>query len=124
LIATPTPLLRTCNHAGPNGVEHYIPDQLQEIRLAVNYNGLVPPLEDVPHTSMMSIEALCVDPVQLAHARGKIAIQGLNNQVIVVGHQAVGITYPVHPPADFIEDREGRLSVLIVQVNSCTAIAT
>jgi hypothetical protein len=54
------------------------------------------------HTSVMPIEALRIDPLQLAHTRGKIRSQSLDDQLIVVGHEAVGITYPVHPPAGFI----------------------
>jgi hypothetical protein len=49
--------------------------------------------------------------------------QSLDDQVIVVGHPAVGITYPVHPLADLSEDIEECLSVPIVQVNSRTVIA-
>ena len=101
-VATPAPLLRTCNHAGPYGVKHHLPYQLQEIRLAVNKNGLDPPLEDVAHTSAQPIEALHIDPVQLTHAPGEMRIQSLDDQVLVVGYQALGITYPVHTLVDFI----------------------
>jgi hypothetical protein len=73
---------------------------------------------------MMPIELLGVDPIELTHAPGYIRLQSLDNQVIVVGHQAVGITHAVHPPADLTEDVEECLSVLIVQVCRCTAIAT
>jgi hypothetical protein len=97
---------------------------MKEIAFAVNKDGLVPPLEDVAHTSVQPIAALRVDPVQLAHAPGESIIQGFNDQVIVVGHQAVAIAQPSHPPADLTEDMEERLSVPIIQVNRCTAIAT
>jgi hypothetical protein len=41
---------------------HHIPYEMKEIAFTVNKNGLVPPLQNVPHTSMMPIELLCVDP--------------------------------------------------------------
>ena len=52
--------------------------QLQEIGLAVSKNGLVPPPKDMPHTSVMPIEALGIDPVQLAHTPGESTIENLN----------------------------------------------
>jgi hypothetical protein len=56
-------LLRTCHHIGPYRVKHHILYEMKEVGFAVNKNGLVPPLEDVPHTPMMPVELLCVDPV-------------------------------------------------------------
>jgi hypothetical protein len=97
---------------------------MKEVGFAVNKNGLVPPLEDVTHPSVMPIELLCVDPIELTHAPGEIRIQSLDNQLIVIGHQAVGITHPVHPPADLTEEVEECLAVLLVHVNNRTVIAT
>ena len=36
LVAAPAPLLGTCHHAGPYGVQHHIPYKLQEIGFTVN----------------------------------------------------------------------------------------
>jgi hypothetical protein len=68
---------------------------MQEIGFAVHKDGLVPPLEHVPHTPMMPVEPLGVNPIELTHAPGEIRLRTLENQVIqviVVGHQAIGIT--------------------------------
>jgi hypothetical protein len=72
---------------------------------------------------MRPIEPLGVDRIELAHASGEIRLRSFENQVIVVGHQAVGMTHPVHPPADLTEEIEKGLAVLLVQVNDRAAMA-
>jgi len=101
-----------------------LPARLEIIGFEVNKNGLLPPLEHVPYMSSMPSELLCVDPISLTHASGKMRLQRLDDQVVVVGHQAVGITYPVHPPVDLTEEVEECLVVLIVRVSNHTATAT
>jgi hypothetical protein len=44
--------------------------------------------------------------------------------MIVVGHQTVGITHPLHPPPDLPEHVEERLSIFIVQVDIRPVMAT
>jgi hypothetical protein len=72
---------------------------------------------------MIPIKALRVDPIDVAHALGQIACRGLDYQMIVVRHQTVGITHPLHPTADLLQDLEESLSVTMVQVNIRPAIA-
>jgi hypothetical protein len=44
---------------------------------------------------MGAIDVLRVNTIELAHALGEIAFDGLDHDVVVVGHQAVGVTGPV-----------------------------
>jgi hypothetical protein len=48
-------------------------------------------LEDVANASMALVEAPCVEAVELAHGSRKVGERGLNREVIVVVHQAVGV---------------------------------
>jgi hypothetical protein len=91
-----------------------VPRQFQEIGIAINQNRLVALLKDVAHMSMVPIEALRVDSIQLPHTFGQIGIRRLNHKVIMVGHQAVGITHPPHAPTNVPE----------YQVNICPTITT
>jgi hypothetical protein len=43
-------------------------------------------------------------------------------QMIMVGHEAVGVAQPFHPLADFTQDIEEGFSVSILQVNIRPAI--
>ena len=44
---------------------------------------------------MGTVEALGVDPVEMAHAPGKVAVWGMDQEVIMVGHQGVGTNLEV-----------------------------
>ena len=39
---------------------------------------------------MLAVEALGINPIKVAHATGKITVGGVNQKVIMVGHQAEG----------------------------------
>ena len=46
-----------------------------------------------------------------------------NLRLIVIGHQTVSITHPLHPSADLPEHVEERLSILLAQVDIRPVIA-
>jgi hypothetical protein len=73
---------------------------------------------------MMPIKALRIDPINMAHALGQIARQGLDHQMIVVRHQTVGVTHPLYPTTDLSQDIQKGLSVAIVQGNIRPTMAT
>jgi hypothetical protein len=47
------------------------------------------PFEKLPFAAMPAVEPLGVYAVDVAHASGNIGIGGLNQQMIVVGHQTI-----------------------------------
>ena len=47
------------------------------------------------HPRMAPIEALGIDAIQLPHPRGQIALGRLDEQVVVVVHQTVGMAQPL-----------------------------
>ena len=53
-------------------------------------NGLVPALEQMTVPLVAFIKELGIDAVQLPHADGEIAVGSFNEQMIMVGHEAVG----------------------------------
>ena len=60
------------------------------------------------------IEVLGVDTVQLSHTEGEIAVRGLDEEVIVIGHEAVGVTEPVVAFVDVLESVQKVLAVLVI----------
>ena len=64
-----------------------------------------------------------LDSVQVTHPRGEIAFRSYEQKVIVVIHEAVGVTEPVEPPHCLPEDRQNQFSVAIVleDVRPCVA---
>jgi hypothetical protein len=65
-------------------------DKPQQTVVGTDENCLVPPPEKLSLAAMPAVETLGVHTVDMAHTSGDIGIVGLNEQMIVVGHQAVG----------------------------------
>jgi hypothetical protein len=58
-------------------------------------------------TAMVAIEALRVDPFNWRALR-QIGLWGFNEQMIMVGHETVGLALPFYPLAGFTQDiKEG-----------------
>jgi hypothetical protein len=86
-------------------------------------NGFVSALEQMTVPLVAFIEELSVDAVQLPHADGEIAVGGLNQQMIMVGHEAVGVTNPIVPLVDVLEGIEKIETIAVVLENSFLFIA-
>ena len=74
-------------------------------------------LEDVADPRVASVEALCVDAVQLSHPEREVGERRLEEQVVVVAHQAVGQAAPAEALHDLDQQFEERLSVDLVVVD-------
>ena len=64
---------------------------------------------------MTSVERLRVDAVQMPHAPRKRGIDGLDKQVKVVAHQAVGMTEPAEAADSLGENIEKRRAISIIK---------
>ena len=66
---------------------------------------------------MLAIEALRVDPVQLPHALGEIAVRGFDQEMIVVVHQTIGMHCLVKVEDDLWQHAQKQTPVLLAQEN-------
>ena len=89
----------------------------------LNENRFISALEQMACSLMTLIKKLCIDPVQLPHAQGEIAVRRLDQEVIVVVHHAVGMTEPVIPFIDVLERVQEVGAVLVVFENGLLFIA-
>ena len=64
-----------------------------------------------------------VDGVELTHTLGKIGIRGLNDEVIMVGHLAIGVAEPVETAAHLAQGGEPIGAVLVVAIDRLAPIA-
>lgn len=80
----------------------------------LDQDGFVSTLEQVAGPSMPIIKELGINAIQLSHANGQIAVRGLDEEVVMVGHEAVGMADPVISFAGVLEGIEEVLAVLIV----------
>ena len=79
--------------------------------------GFVPALEEVTCSPVPLIESLGVESVQLSHADGEVAVRGLDENVVVIAHEAVSVTDPVITFIDPMESMKKILAILIVLEN-------
>jgi hypothetical protein len=71
-------------------------------------------LEQVPPSPVPLIESLRVESIQLSHADRKVAIRRLNENVVVIAHEAVSVTDPVVALIDPFKSIKKVFTVLIV----------
>jgi len=79
--------------------------------------GLEPPLKDMPHPPMPPAERLRVDAIYLSHTRREIPLRCLNEQMIMIHHEAVCITDPLRIVDDIFQNREESITILIVKID-------
>jgi predicted ribosome-associated RNA-binding protein Tma20 len=89
----------------------------------LNEDRFVSALEQMTCPLMTFIEKLCINPVQLPHAQGKITIWRLDQEVIVVVHHAVGMAEPVIPLINMLESVQEVDAVLVVFENGLLFIS-
>ena len=89
----------------------------------LNEDRFVPALEQMTCPLMTFIKQLRIDTVQLPHTQGEIAVRRFDQEVIVIIHQAVGMTEPVIPFIDVLEGVQEVDAVLVVFENGLLFIA-
>jgi hypothetical protein len=85
---------------------------------------LKPSLKQVSNPTVSFIESLGIDPVQLSHAYGKISIGGINEEMVMILHQAVGMAEPIVPMGNMLKGVQEHLSVLIVFENCLSLVSS
>ena len=73
---------------------------------------------------MAPIPCLSVDAVEMAHATGEIGLGSFHEEMVMVGHQAIGVAAPAKALNSVAEQVEKLLSVSIVHKDVVAAIAT
>ena len=92
----------------------YIADELQQKGITIDQNRLEPTAKQLPVETMGFVEALCVNPVDVAHAAGKIPSGGVKQQMVMVGHQAIGSYSDLPQPGGFFEQRQKTVIVRVI----------
>ncbi len=88
-VAAPGPVTRRSHHTRTNRIEVNVTADLQQILVSIDENALETPLKKVPGLVVPPIVGLGIDAVDLAHQLREVGATRLENEVIVVVHQAV-----------------------------------
>jgi hypothetical protein len=75
------------------------------------------------HAHVATIEALRVNAVQLPHAQRQIALWRLDKQMVVIIHQAIGMTQPTETRHHFAKAGLKHHTVLIVKKDWIPSVA-
>jgi hypothetical protein len=67
-----------------------IAQYFKEVAVLLHKYSLVSAAKQLPVFPVMPVEALGINPIYMTHATGDIAVRSLNQQVVMVGHQAIG----------------------------------
>ena len=97
--------------------------KLEEVRFALDQDRLVAALEDVPDPPVPTVETLGEDAVQLPHAAGQVRRRRFDEQVVVVVHQAPGVTEPSEAFGDTRQNVDDEPAILVTADDIAARVA-
>lgn len=113
-VAAPRPTRRADADAGSNRVQGHVPRKLEEMRVRLDKRAVEAVLEDVADEVVSSIEPLRVPEVEVVHPERDVRLRGLDDEVIVVVHQAVRVAVPPPSPDHPFEEQDEPRTIDVV----------
>ena len=103
------------DHAVVSRVVDDIRDRVLVLLLGLDQPRPEAAAEDVVAATMSLVEGACVGAVQVPHPVGEVRGRSLEDEVVVVPHQAFHVQAPSIPALDAAEDVEEDCAVLAVE---------
>ena len=122
-IAGPFSIFRSFGHLCAYRIQDHVPAYFEKMAVFLDQDSLVPALEQMTGPAVPFVEELGIHSVQLSHAEGKITVGGLDKEVIMVGHEAVGVADPVVAFIDVLEGVQELEPILVGLENGLPLIA-
>ena len=123
-IARPLPVRGRLDHRGPHGIQLDVAAQLKKIGVPVDDDRLEPPLEQMAHDAVAPIEGLRVHGIDVAHEPREICLVGMNDEVVVIAHQAVRHDGRLEPVRRLGKQLQEALSISVVHKDRLAPVAT
>jgi hypothetical protein len=108
----------------PDRIEYHISARLKKMAILLNQDCLKPSLKEMPYPAMSLIESLRIDTVQLPHAFRKISIGCINEQMVMIVHQAVSVAEPIVSKGNIRKGIQEKRSILIVSENCLSFVSS
>ena len=124
VVTAPLPVSGVCNESGSDRVQDDITSDLEEVRISIDDEGFVASLKEVANTLVDKIEPLRVVTVHVAHEIREVAVGRLDEEVVMVAHEAVGVEDDVVEGEAIGEVFEKSSAIAIVEEDLLTSIAT
>jgi hypothetical protein len=85
------------------------------MRFALDQDPTEAPLKEVAPPPVPAIEALGVEAIELTHALRQVGLGGIDKEMVVVGHQTVGMAPPAVAVDHFAKHIEESARIGVVQ---------
>jgi hypothetical protein len=122
--AAPSPFPGMRDETRPYRVQHDVTADLTQVGITVHELRPEPTLEHMATSLVSPVESLRVHPVEVSHRDGEIRLEGLQQQMIVIAHEAIGVTqHTVAGDGGCQNDQESR-AVIIIFENRAPGIPT
>ena len=122
-VAGPRIVVRFLHHFCPYGIQDHISAYFQEVAILLDQDRLVPALEQVAVPTVAFVEELGVNAVYLPHADRKVPVGGLDEEMIMVGHEALGVADPVVALVDVLKGVQKVQAILVILENRLFLVA-
>jgi hypothetical protein len=124
VVAAPLPLARGASDPGANRIENDVARQFEQVDVAFDELVVKAALEEVSVVPVAPVEPPRVDPVQPLHALGDIRARGLDEEVVVIRHQAIRVAAPAKQLYHLFEQLEESEPVAGVGEDLLSAVST
>lgn len=94
----------------------------KKLGVPIDQDAFETSLEEMSDAAMTAIRELRVHAVQVTHSLRQVAVRRLDREMIVVGHEAVGMTNPVAARHGLGQYIQKRLAVGVVLVDRLAPI--
>jgi len=101
----------------PDSIQDHVPAYFEKMAVFLDQDSLVPALEQMTGPAVPFVEELGIHSVQLPHTEGEVAVRSFDKEMIMVGHEAVGVADPVVALIDVLEGVQEVLAVLFILEN-------
>src|SRR4249920_3605077 len=115
-MAGPGPLLRRRAQSRADGISHDVSECLHLARLVAHDPRPIPPLEQMPLALMGGVELLDVPPIDSMHRLTQVRQRRLDEQVVMVAHQTVGVADETISHACPLDQAKKSCPIFIAQV--------
>jgi hypothetical protein len=112
------------NEAGRDGVLQDVLQRSLQMLIGFDQSRREALAEDVVAASVERVEGAGVLAVEIAHPGGEIRLRGLDDEVVVVAHQAAGVEAPAVPPRHAAQLVEEDAPVVVVHEAQLLVVPT
>gem|GEM_PF-3097993 len=101
-----------CNTC-PQWVSVYVSNQRQQITVSIHDNRFEPATKQLSVKAVGSVEALRIDAVDMPHASREVPFRSMDEQMVMIGHQAIS-AYPDIPQFGCVLEQINERQIIVM----------